>query len=180
MSTVPTPPRAARAPAAKTHAANASDRFLCVRLEPELYALPILAVHEIQAYAPPTPVPGMPEHVRGVLNVQGAIVPVVDLRRRLGLPTQAAPPRRPIVFVRVEDRIAGLVVDAASGVVDLPPELRRPPPEVGAAVDGGPVSALARHASGLIVVLDVERLLLRDAALVGAAALVSSTAEAQP
>lgn len=177
MSTEPThPDKRRRADAPK----SAHDRFLCVRLEPELYALPILAVHEIQAYAPPTPVPGMPEHVRGVLNVQGAIVPVVDLRRRLGLPAQPPPPRCPIVFVRVEARVAGLVVDAATGVVDLPPDVRRPPPEVGAGIDGGPVAALARHPCGLIVVLDVERLLLRDAALVGAAAFVPPTAEAQP
>lgn len=139
-------------------------RHLCIALAQEQYALAILDVCEIQAYKTPTPLPHLPAHIRGVANLSGAIVPVIDLRQRLGLPAQAPTPTTVVVFVKAAGCTAGLVVDAATRVIDLSPDDIAPAPDVGGESSAG-VRGLARHSTGFVIILDIARLLSTDTAL---------------
>jgi purine-binding chemotaxis protein CheW len=140
-------------------------RYLCVDLGTEHYAVPILSVREIQAYAPPTPLPRMPAHVRGVTNLHGDIVPVVDLRLRVGMAEQPYGRLAVIVFVAMTGQVVGLIVDAATRVLDLELGQIRPAPEIAEGVDVSFIAGIARTVDRVLVVLDVESLLRGDPAL---------------
>lgn len=143
---------------------TAAARYLCVDLGAEHFAVPILSVREIQAFSPPTPLPRLPPHVRGVTNLHGDIVPVVDLRRRVGMPEQPYGRLTVTVFVTVGSQIVGLVVDAAR-VIDLESAQIKPPPEISDGVDVSFIAGIARMPERVIVVLDVGALLRGDPAL---------------
>jgi len=153
-----------------TRSGDASTRYLCVDLGAEQYALPLLSVREIQAYTAPTPLPRMPAHVRGVANLHGDIVPVLDLRLRVGMPEQAYGRLTVTVFVAVGTQVAGLIVDSASRGLELDPAQVRPPPTIADGVDVSFISGIARPAERVIVVLDIETLLRGDPALAMSAA----------
>lgn len=144
-------------------------RYLCVELAAEHYAIPILAVREIQAYAPPTPLPQMPAHLRGVVNLHGDIVPVVDLRLRVGMAEQPYGRLTVIVFVTSAAQTVGLIVDAAARVIDLERASLRPPPELAEGVDVAVIAGIARAGDRVIVALDVEALVRGDPALAASA-----------
>jgi purine-binding chemotaxis protein CheW len=140
-------------------------RYLCVDLGAEHYAVPILSVREIQAYRVPTPLPRMPAHVRGVTNLHGAIVPVVDLRLRVGMTEQSYGRLTVIVFVAVASQVVGLIVDAASRVIDLEDDHIKPAPEMVDGLDVSFIAGIANPGDRVVVVLDVEALLRGDPAL---------------
>jgi purine-binding chemotaxis protein CheW len=154
-----------------------ATRYLCVDLQSEHYAVPILSVREIQAFSVPTPLPRMPPHVRGVINLHGDIVPVVDLRLRVGMPEQTYGRLTVIVFVALAAQVVGLIVDAASRVIDLEPAQIRPAPEIADGVDVSFIAGIARSGDRVIVVLDVDALLRGDPALAAPAAARMPTAE---
>jgi purine-binding chemotaxis protein CheW len=155
-----------------------TTRYLCVDLGAEHYAIPILTVREIQAYGPPTPLPRMPAHVRGVTNLHGDIVPVVDLRLRIGMAEQTYGRLTVIVFVAIASHVVGLIVDAASRVIDLEAAQIRPPPEMADGVDVSFIAGIAKPGDLVIVVLDVEALLRGDPAL-AASVVVPSPSSAE-
>lgn len=158
-------PHPSQASAPPIAAGDASHRYLCVELAAESYAVPLLSVHEIQAYAAPTPLPGTPPHVRGVANLHGQIVPVVDLRRRVGMPEQPYGRLTVTVFVGVGPQLAGLIVDAASRVVELDQRAIMPPPEISDGVDVSFITGITRAGDRTVIVLDVAALLRGDPAL---------------
>jgi purine-binding chemotaxis protein CheW len=143
----------------------AAGRYLCLELASEVYALPLLSVHEVHGYAEPTPLPRMPRHVRGVTNLHGSIVPVIDLRLRVGIAAQGYDRRTVIVFVAAGPQLVGLIADGASRVLDLPAAEIQPSPEVADGVDVTFVAGVARVAERVVVVLDVDALLRGDPAL---------------
>ncbi len=145
-------------------------QFLCFALAGEAYGIPILKVREIQASASITRIPKAPSYMPGVINLRGAIVPIIDLRVRFAL---GAPPEggRPVmVIVEVEGRTLGMRVDAVSEVVDLDPAKIQPPPEWGGdmALDREFISGLTSlpaHAEGdesMLILLNLDRLLSQD------------------
>lgn len=135
-----------------------ANRHLCFHVGGEQYGVPILQVSEIQAYTAPTPMPRMPGHVRGVQNLRGAIVPIVDLRLRLGLPPAPVGPKTVIVFLASDARTFGVVVDGASRVVDVAPESVGVPPKLAGAGEAPFVTGLARTSHGILLLLDAAAL----------------------
>src|SRR5487761_151731 len=99
--------------------ASEAQQVVVFDLSSEIYALDILHVHEIIRIQPVTPVPGAPNYVEGLINLRGRVVPVVDLRKRFGLPLRATGDRARIVVVQVSDDIVGVVVDAVSEVITV-------------------------------------------------------------
>jgi purine-binding chemotaxis protein CheW len=91
----------------------------------------IMAVREIRAWSPATPLPNVPPHVRGVVNLRGVVLPVLDLRLRLGWGTTDPSARHVIIVVRIADQLQGIIVDAVSDIVTLVPDDIQPVPEVG-------------------------------------------------
>ncbi len=153
--------------------ADGTARYLTFTLQGELYALDIHEITEIIEYRSLTVVPMMPSFIRGVLNLRGRVLPVVDLAARFGqLPTTVA--RRTGIIVvqmdgatgQVDDSEAGtgigVIVDGVNKVVHLSDEDIEPPPAFGAGIRSDFISGMAKHEGGFIIVLDVSKVLSLD------------------
>ncbi|THF66504.1 chemotaxis protein CheW [Pseudothauera nasutitermitis] len=131
--------------------------FIAFALADEMYAVDILSVREIRAHEPATRIAGAPPVVRGVINLRGVIVPVVDLRLHLGLGAAQVGPATVIVVLQIDERLVGVQVDALADVVALEPAAIRPAPEFGAGIRH--VRGLAEVEGQTLVVLDIEALM---------------------
>ena len=132
-------------------------QFLTFLVGEEEYGLDILKVQEVKAYSAITPIPNAPDYVRGVMNLRGTIIPVVDLRARFGLSKAAYNRLNVIVVATIKSKTVGLMVDAVSDVLNLPQDEIQPPPDFGEAVHS--VSGLARSGEKVILILDLDRIL---------------------
>lgn len=126
----------------------------------ETYGLPVLAVEEVLRVTTITRLPYAPVPVRGITQLRGRVLPVVDLRVRLGQPPGEVGPRSRIVVVSSRGRSLGLLVDGAREVVKLLPSAREtPPPEV-MSEQSGFITAVYRREESVVILLDVEKVLL--------------------
>ena len=144
-----------------------AGEFLTFTLGEEHYGVDILKVQEIRGYDAVTRVPDAPEYIKGVINLRGTIVPVIDLRLKLRLREARYDSLTVMIVLNVEDRVVGIVVDGVSDVVPLSQEQIRPTPEFGAAVDTRFISAIGTLDERMLILLDIETLL--DSADLGAA-----------
>ncbi|WP_144446201.1 chemotaxis protein CheW [Halorhodospira halophila] len=146
-------------------AAADGDQYLTFTLGEEEYGVDILRVQEIKGWQRVTPIPNTPHYVKGVINLRGTIVPVIDLRERFGMQAQEYSKFTVVVMVRVvarggRERIMGLVVDALSEVYTFQSEQIRPAPEFGAALRTNFIRGLATvDENKMVIVLDVDELL---------------------
>ena len=139
-------------------------QFLSFVLAGEEYAVDILRVKEIIEYDNLTRVPGMPAAVRGVINLRGRVVPVVDLALGFGLPQSTITPRSCIVMVEIGSDdgaiVMGIITDAVSEVLDLPTDLIQPPPSFGTSVGAEFLEGMAEASrKKFVMILNVERAL---------------------
>jgi purine-binding chemotaxis protein CheW len=134
-------------------------QFLTFQLGDELYGLDILHVQEIKGYSAITKIPNAPAYVMGVLNLRGTIVPVLNLRTKLGLPTVECTVLTVIIVVVVKDKVVGLVVDSVSDVVTIDKKDIQPPPQLAGNVDVSCLSGISRFGDKLMGVLEIDRLL---------------------
>jgi len=145
------------------------SQFLTFQLGDELYGVDILRVQEIKGYTTVTKIPNMPPHIKGVLNLRGTIVPIVELRTKFGMPTIDYTMFTVIVVVVVKEKIMGLVVDAVSDVLNIDKKDIQPPPQFGAKVDISFLNGIGKSGDKLIALLDMDRLLsdrnMQDAAV---------------
>jgi purine-binding chemotaxis protein CheW len=147
-----------------------ATQYLTVNLADEEYGVDILAVREIRGWTPVTRIPQAPSYVLGVLNLRGAIVPVLDLRLRFGLKREEYTATTVTVIVTVAGRNFGVVVDAVSDVVDVDAGAVRPVPDMGTAVDTEYLKGLTSVGERMVLLLDVDRLLQpQDAQMLEAA-----------
>ncbi len=135
------------------------SQYLTFLLAAEQYGIEILKVQEIKGYTAPTPVPGAPPHVRGVMNLRGTVVPVVDLRARFGMAATAPNPFTVVIVVTVGKRVFGLVVDGVSDVLDIGAGEVEPVPELGRGVDVSYLKGMAKAGERLIALLDIDQVL---------------------
>ena len=154
---------------ASTHDAPASQ-YLTLNLAQEEYGVDILAVREIRGWTPVTRIPQAPSYVLGVLNLRGAIVPVIDMRLRFGLPREDYGPTTVTVIVTVAGRNFGVVVDGVSDVLDVTAANLRPVPDMGTTVDTEYLKGLTAVDERMVLLLDVDKLLQpQDAQMLEAA-----------
>jgi purine-binding chemotaxis protein CheW len=130
------------------------------RLAGETYGIPILAVHEIIRSCEITRIPHALPHVRGVVNLRGNIVPVVDLRARLGLPQCGETRESRIIVVELASGNVGVTVDSVSQVIRIPTDQIERPSELIAGTETDYIRGVGRLGDNLIVVLDVRQTLL--------------------
>ncbi|MBX3304020.1 MAG: chemotaxis protein CheW [Nitrospira sp.] len=144
------------------HAGLSADgsQFLTFRLGEELYGVDILRVQEIKGYTAVTKIPNTPPHIKGVLNLRGTIVPVVELRTKFGMPTIDYTAFTVIIVVVVQDKVMGLVVDAVSDVLDIKMKDIQPAPDFGDKVDVTFLNGIGKSGNKLVSLLDIDRLLL--------------------
>ena len=136
-------------------------QYLTFKLGREEYAIEILRVQEIRGHSRITPIPNTPAHVKGVINLRGTVVPVVDLRRRLGMPETSDMKFSAIVVVTIGTKIVGLFVDEVSDVVDIQDAAVQAPPEFGAPAETRFIAGLVHVGERLIVLLSLDTI-LRD------------------
>jgi len=136
-----------------------SQQFLTFLLEDQEYGLEIFKIREIQGYSPITPIPNVPAHVRGVMNLRGTVLPVVDLRMKFHLPTVEYNKYTVIVIATVGEKTVGLLVDAVSDVLTVELDAIREAPDFGAAVDTRFINGVFQSKDHLAVALNLEELL---------------------
>jgi len=141
-------------------------QYLTFMLAREQFAIGILAIKEIIEYQGVTEVPMMPPCVRGVINLRGAVVPVVDLPARFGRPSSEATKRTCVVIVETqgegERQVMGLVVDAVIEVLDIAPADIEPPPAFGAHIRSDFLQGVGKVRGKFVLLLDVDRVLSID------------------
>jgi purine-binding chemotaxis protein CheW len=152
-------------PAAKADAGQAGQ-YLTFGLGTETFAIGIMAIKEIIEYASLTEVPMMPAYVRGVINLRGAVVPVLDLPVRFGKAASAVSKRTCIVIIEVmlgsERHVLGLVVDAVNAVLDVSASEIEPPPAFGASIRTEFIRGMVKVNSKFVILLDVDHALAAD------------------
>jgi purine-binding chemotaxis protein CheW len=143
--------------------ALAEERQLVVfQLGAELYGVEIARVHEIIRLQAITRVPRAPAFVEGVINLRGKVIPVVDLRRRFGLPTAEHTRASRIVVVEIGDQVVGIIVDGVSEVLRVSTATVEPPSPVVAGVDSEYLQGIAKLPERLVMLLDLDRVLARE------------------
>lgn len=149
--------------AADVQAAPDPAQYLTFVLGGEVFAIGILAVKEIIEYHSLTVVPMMPASVRGVINLRGAVVPVMDLLARFGRPPGEVTKRTCIVIVETEAggerQVIGVVVDAVNEVLDIAPADIEPPPSFGARIRSEFIQGMGKVRGKFVILLDVAHVL---------------------
>jgi purine-binding chemotaxis protein CheW len=141
-------------------------QMLTFRLGEEAYGVDILRVKEIRGWSPVTRIPQSRQHVLGVLNLRGSIVPIIDLRVRFSLEKAEFTPLTVIIVLAIESetgsRECGLVVDSVSDVVDIASDAMRPAPNLGGSVSAEFIYGLATVEDRMMILLDVDELVGRE------------------
>ena len=149
-----------------------TNQFLTFILAGQEYGVDILRVREIKGWDRVTPIPNMPQYIRGVINMRGTIVPIIDLRDRFGLETIEYSPMTVVIMLKIEgqgrDRIMGIVVDAVSEVYNVNLAEMKDPPDFGDLVRADFIRGLATVDEKMFIVLDIDQLLNSDALTIAA------------
>jgi purine-binding chemotaxis protein CheW len=152
---------------AGSDAAQAGREYLSFVLGDAQYCIDILKVQEIRTYEPPTRIANTPAFIKGVMNLRGNIVPIIDLRIKFGLPEQRYDTQTVVIVLNVAKRTIGVVVDGVSDVIAVPASEIKPPPELSGALDTQYLQGLATVGNQMLIIIDIERLITsRDMAIV--------------
>ncbi|HUO32688.1 MAG TPA: chemotaxis protein CheW [Bryobacteraceae bacterium] len=143
---------------------TSAGQFLTFVLGEEQYGIEILKVQEIKGYSAITPIPNTPAYIKGVINLRGTVVPVVDLRAKFSLAATEYNKFTVIIVVTVGEKVIGMLVDAVSDVMDIAASEMRTAPDLGVRVDTRFISGMATVGERMTVLLDIDRLLSADEA----------------
>ena len=142
------------------------SQYLTFQLSGELYAIGILSIKEIIEYGQITEVPRMPPSIRGVINLRGAVVPVIDLGARFGKPPAAIGRRTCIVIIEIASaegqQVVGVMVDAVNEVLDIPATEIEPAPSFGAHIRADFIKGMGKVNGKFVILLDTGRVLSVD------------------
>jgi purine-binding chemotaxis protein CheW len=142
------------------HEGGLAQEYLTYTLGPEEYAIDILRVQEIRGYEQPTTIANAPPFLKGVINLRGTIVPIVDLRIKFNVGVVEYKPTTVVIILNIGTRVVGIVVDSVSDVTMLRPDQIRPAPEFAATVDAKYINGLSTLGERMLIVVDIERLML--------------------
>lgn len=140
-------------------AAAARRELISFRIGHQEFCVDIMSVREIRGWTPATPLPRTPAFMKGVINLRGAVLPIIDLGARLGLSTSEPTARHVIMVVSVGDRTVGLLVDAVSDIIDLTDDLVQPTPDVASDQVKSFVMGIFAVDGRMISVIELDRLL---------------------
>lgn len=137
----------------------AAGEYLTLRLGTEEYAIDILRVQEIRSYEQPVHMVNSPSFIKGVINLRGVIVPIVDLRLKLKMPTAEYTDFTVVIILNIRGTVVGAVVDGVSDVVTLNTKVVRPAPQFESAIDARFILGLADLEGRMLIVMDMDALL---------------------
>ncbi len=152
-----------------------AQEYLTFTLGPEEYAIDILKVQEIRGYDTVTKIANSPEFIKGVINLRGTIVPIVDLRIKFHVGEVTYTPFTVVIILNIGERILGIVVDSVSDVIMLRNDQIRPAPEFSSTLGTKYILGLGTLDDRMLIVIDIEKLMLSSEM-----ALVDDAAEASP
>lgn len=133
--------------------------FLAFKLGAEEYGIDILRVQEIRSYEEPTRIANAPAFIKGVVNLRGVIVPVIDMRLKFNLEQVNYDSFTVVIVLNIGTRVMGIVVDAVSDVITLTPEQLRPVPEFNAAIASDHLLAIGSIDERMLILVDIEKLM---------------------
>lgn len=145
-----------------SRSATKALEFLTFKLGDVEYGVDIRLVQELRGYDAVTRIANAPEHIKGVINLRGLIVPIVDMRIRFNAGPVDYDQFTVVIVLNVGGRVVGMVVDSVTDVTSLPPDSIKPPPEFGAAIDTRYVTGLGTLDERMIILVDIERLMAPD------------------
>ena len=145
-------------PAAAT-AITTLREFLAFKLGAEEYGIDILRVQEIRSYEEPTRIANAPAFIKGVVNLRGVIVPIVDMRLKFRLERADYDSFTVVIVLNIGHRVVGMVVDAVSDVITLTPEQLRPVPEFNSAIESDHLLAIGAIEQRMLILVDIEKLM---------------------
>jgi purine-binding chemotaxis protein CheW len=135
------------------------NQYLTFALGQELYGVEILRVQEIKGYVAPTAVPNTPPHIKGVMNLRGTIIPVVDLRAKLSLNETEYNQFTVIIVMTIGSKVVGLIVDSVSDVLNIPQADIQAPPEFGGTVDVRFIDGMAKAEEKFVMLLNMNKII---------------------
>ena len=138
------------------------QQLVVFSLDKEFYGLDIDSVEGIIKLQAITKMPNTPAYIEGVINLRGSVIPVIDLRKRFGLPTIETTPDTRIINVFLGSTKVGMIVDGVSEVIRIPDESVVPPPSMISSVDTAFIRAIAKVDERMITLLDLSQILNRD------------------
>ncbi len=133
--------------------------YLAFTLGQEEYGIDIQKVSEIRSYETPTRIANAPDFVKGVINLRGLIVPIVDMRIRFNLGEPEYGPFTVVIILNIGNRVVGMVVDAVSDVTILEPEQIKPAPEMGGSLNTEYITGLGTLEERMLILIDIDRLM---------------------
>lgn len=144
--------------------AGQSEQLLTFSLGNEEYGVSILKVKELIGMMDITPVPRTPQYIKGVMNLRGRIIPVIDLRIKFGMDVQEYDERTCImvmdIYVQGTPRTMGVIVDSVSEVVSIEDNEIEPPPEYGSTLDADTILGIGKLKEGVVIILDIDKILM--------------------
>jgi len=140
---------------------DSTNQFLTFTLGEEVFALDISSVREVLEYTTITKVPRTPEYIRGVINLRGRAVPVVDVRLKFEMPVTARTVNTCIIIVEVqlggEETVLGALADSVKEVLDIEPKDIEPTPRMGTSIKADFIRGIGKHEDGFIILLDIDK-----------------------
>lgn len=133
--------------------------YLTFRLDQEEYGVEILKVQEIRGYEQPTRIANAPDFIKGVINLRGTIVPIIDMRVRFQCPQIEYNQFTVVIILNLRDRVVGIVVDSVSDVMALPLHAISPAPDIESVIDTGAIVGLGSVGERMLILLDIEKLM---------------------
>ena len=140
-------------------AATGAREYLTFRLDQEEYGIDILKVQEIRGYEPPTRIAHAPEFIKGVVNLRGTIVPIVDMRLKFNCSKAEYNSFTVVIILNLRNRVVGIVVDSVSDVMELSPDNMRSAPDIESAIDSSCILGLGSVGERMLILLDIEKLM---------------------
>lgn len=143
-------------------AASAASKYLSFEVDNEMYAMEILDVKEIIAMMKFTQVPKMPDFVKGVINLRGLIIPIIDMRLKFEMEELEYNERTSIIIGIIDDDFVGFVVDRTADVLNITAEEMSAPPKFGTAIDTQFLKSMAKIESGVVMVVDIKKIFTEE------------------
>ena len=141
---------------------SSAQKYLSFEVKDEIYAMEILDVKEIIAMMKFTQVPKMPNFVKGVINLRGSIIPIIDMRLKFLMEELEYNDRTSIIIGIIEDDYVGFVVDRTADVLNINPEEMCSPPKFGTSIDTEFLKSMAKTQNGVVMVVDIKKIFTQD------------------
>jgi purine-binding chemotaxis protein CheW len=137
---------------------SAPKEYLTFKLNQEEYGIDILKVQEIRGYEAPTRLADAPHFIKGLINLRGTIIPIVDLRLKFNCPA-AYDSSTVVIILKLTSRIVGVVVDSVSDVMGLPAEALKSAPEIESSIGSGSITGIGSLGERMLILMDIEKLM---------------------